>query len=320
MNNPRPQRQRSCLGRILLYLLVGYLVVSLLGGCSARILRKSGLVPSRELVFRVECKLPGERLIDAVVPDNHTLLTLTGDRILRTWDLDSASQRTAMLLDFLPLEHPDWALSPDGRLIAGHGALWEVASERRLLDLEPDTTLSVESFAFDANGRTLYGGTFEGPVLRWDTSTGHRLPTLLEDAFEPGPVQFLTGRNAAGSLAFSPDGRRMAVGTYSGDLTILRQDGKKASESLAFQMKDPCGFYSYLTLPWAVSCLAFTPDGEQLIAGGSNGSLYVWDARTGKNLGVIRDTPADRLLITPDGKAWIILSERHIRFYHINDL
>lgn len=320
MNTPQPRRQRSCLGRILLYLLLGFLAVSLLGACSRRIRCEAAAVPARELVFRTARSLPGGRLVDAVVPDSHTLLTLTQDRVLRVWDLDSASQRSATLLQFLPGDSPDWALSPDGRRIAGHGALWDLASGRQLITFEADTTLFLERLAFGAEGRVLYGGTFEGPVLRWDTRSGKRLQPLLPDAFESGPVQFLTGRNTSATLAFSRDGRRMAVGTYGGTVTLLRPDGRRPQDRLSFPLQDPYGYYAYRATAWEVSCAAFTPDGRQLVAAGTNGCLYVWDARTGRSLGVIRETPAERILITPDARAWILCAGKDLRFYHVNKL
>lgn len=66
------------------------------------------------------------------------------------------------------------------------------------------------------------------------------------------------------ALAFSPDGRLLAIGRNSGlvtwwDTTTWTETG---------------------TFIWPIShvhCLAFAPDGLRIAAGGENGDIIVWD-------------------------------------------
>src|SRR5262245_23745978 len=55
--------------------------------------------------------------------------------------------------------------------------------------------------------------------------------------------------------------------------------------------------------PW-VQCLAYTPDGKQLVSGSMDGQVRVWDPRTGKELRAFRTTgePALALAFDPPGR------------------
>ncbi|MBW3541918.1 MAG: Gfo/Idh/MocA family oxidoreductase [Planctomycetes bacterium] len=91
------------------------------------------------------------------------------------------------------------------------------------------------------------------------------------------------------SAAFSPDGKRLAAGSY-GVVRIWDVDAKKQLHEL----KDETGF---------ARGLVWTPDGKQLIAGGFS-AITIWDAESG---GAIRELEGhggyvNDLAITSDGK------------------
>lgn len=74
------------------------------------------------------------------------------------------------------------------------------------------------------------------------------------------------------SLAFSPDGRRLASG--SGDTTVRFWD--LSTETPLVTGKGHTGW---------VLCVSWSPDGRMLASGGMDGLLCLWDAQTGALLG-----------------------------------
>ena len=79
------------------------------------------------------------------------------------------------------------------------------------------------------------------------------------------------------SLALSPDGARIAVGTIGGAVAVLN----RASATLSFRLPGARG---------PVWALAFAVDGQSVLAGGNDGIIRRWDARTGEHVGTA--TPA----------------------------
>ena len=83
------------------------------------------------------------------------------------------------------------------------------------------------------------------------------------------------------ALAFSPDGARLAVASPRGGIGIF----DVVSGKPVFTLSGP-------GLP--VWSLGFTPDGRQILTGGSDRLLRRWDARTGDHLGpAVIERPAD---------------------------
>ena len=105
-----------------------------------------------------------------------------------------------------------FALSPDGNLMAAAGFAFDTARKRIvhrvwIRDLKQDTTRreievpAVDLFclAFAPDGATLATGGFAGGVQLWDLVTGDCLATLK------------LGNSAVRSLSFAPDGKVLAV-------------------------------------------------------------------------------------------------------------
>ena len=186
------------------------------------------------------------------------------------WDVATASvERT--------LEHPDEgeavsvAWSPDGKMLASGGQgsrIWlhnpSTGDRLRSLPFEGGPVWSV---AFSPDGKTLAAGGmtssgFEivdgkpqvkssgGLVKLWDLAAPNRAKTLT--AFGDTVL----------SVAFSPDGKRLATGCY--DKTLKVWDWKAGTVSASE------------TLPGWVHAVQFSPDGKTLASGDAKGGVSLW--------------------------------------------
>src|SRR5262245_19938647 len=204
---------------------------------------------------------------------------------------------------------PSVAFSPDGKRLASAGNNWvkitDLETGKELLKLKNSRGMSFFSVAYSPDGRTLAGAQamlkertrqrkgdltittliYFGEVLVWDAQTGAVKIRLNDD---DGP---------AWALAFSPDGKWLAVAT-----------GPTPEEK---DCKGACPAYGEITLwetgSWKlirrlrgssapIRALAFSPDG-QLVAGGaglmdggrgpsveeeSKFEVFLWDVANGE--------------------------------------
>ncbi len=154
----------------------------------------------------------------------------------------------------------------------------------------------------------------QGQTLLWDVATG-KLVRRLGEGGHPGRIS---------SCTFSPDGRRVAGGSYEQDIIrvwdttdgkeLLQLKGQNKSRSLAFApdgtilasaSSEANGDYTVrlwklatgeeiwrkTTRPWTAFDLKFSPDGRTLaLVGGmpgrlnTTGEVRLWEAATGKEL------------------------------------
>jgi WD40 repeat protein len=212
----------------------------------------------------------------------------------------------------------DLAFSPDGRLIAAEDSnapsprvvVFSVRTGRKVKQLVAAGKLGggVGTFAFSPDGTKLLWGEHDGEVALWDLETNRLL--------------FRAKLHEAGvnDVAFSPDGSLMA--SASGDVIHLRRVAKPAEvardlttrpDPAPGQINAPRAAGSIMG-PQGIRCLAFTPDGNRLVAGASgDATLYIWRIGDGQLLRKIPDahgTPAARsvnprlncVAVTPDGR------------------
>ena len=190
------------------------------------------------------------------------------------------------------------ALSPDGKMLATAGVrdcgvrLWDAhTGQQRLVLIEEDPI--TPSVAFSPDGKMLI--TVGSRMRQWDVRTGEKkqmlakiedgLPTLAVAPdgraiavagvrgtsrvrlFDPQgvrqPVSLPGGDWGACSLAYSPDGQRLALGTFEGAIRII---DLKTSKDL----HPGAGHRAPLT------GIAFAPDGKMLATAGGR-TVCLWD-------------------------------------------
>ena len=233
---------------------------------------------------------------------------------------------------------PSVAFSPDGKRLASAGdssvKVTDLETGKELLKLKNTRGMHFFSVAYSPDGRTLVGAqsmrkeksirrtgdttittlVYYGEVLVWDAQTGQVKTRLNDD------------NGAAWALAFSPDGKWLAIAT-----------GPTTEDK---DCKNDCPAFGEITLwetgDWklirrlrassaAIRAIAFSPDG-QLIAGGSSlidggrgvsveeesrFEVFLWDAQSGdlkqklpghiKSITSLAFSPDSRLLASAGG-------------------
>ncbi|GIE89944.1 nSTAND1 domain-containing NTPase [Actinoplanes regularis] len=234
--------------------------------------------------------LTGARAWFAVAfsPDGRTLAG--GDeREVRLWDVtDPRRPVEAGVLTGHTAVVSMIAFSPDGRTLAtasyDHTArLWDLAARNVSSVMRAHTGL-VYSVAFSPDGRTLATGSGDATARLWNvTNPGRPVPITVLDrhADEPGDT------NAIAGVAFSPDGRTLATGSYDYTVRLWELTGPV-----------PTG------QPDAVRPLQFGPDDHRLLLGpGRAPAVRVWtvDDRSG---------PADPIDVPADGSVTFCQNSR----------
>ena len=101
------------------------------------------------------------------------------------------------------------------------------------------------------------------------------------------------GNTEVNSVAFSPDGRTLAVGDFNGDVYLWAV----ATGHVAATLAGPAGSAS-------VDSVAFSPDGTMLAAGNGDGSTYLWNLASHRLVATLNDPNSegvDSVAFSPDG-------------------
>ena len=219
-----------------------------------------GAVPS------LEGRRSGVKAV-AFSPDGSTIavaLSQGGERVIRFWDA-----RTGEILRTVQ-DHWNWrdiyvAFSPDGEVFASAGGsdsmvrLWD-ARTGELLGRPETFTNSLRSIAFSPDGSTLVWN--RGYVIQsWNVRHGVlQRPSI---GWHFGIVN---------SLAFSPDGERLASGSLNDTIRVWDVRVREQKRTLP-------GHKGGVT-----SSVVYSPDGSVLASGGGDKTVRLWDVRTGERV------------------------------------
>ncbi len=218
--------------------------------------------------------------------------------------------RTALVRSRLRARHAlgapvaSTSISPDNKLYAAstdreRGYVYDLATSRRLSAFATNTLGA--DLAWDPASRRIAVGGSDGVARVYEARSGRLLATLG------------TGHDSVPAVAWSPDGRRLAVaaadvaGSGAGTKVVggvgqVWEVGSKRKAATLGRVAD------------RVRALAWTADGETLVTGGHDGQARSWRTGTWRLLSRLRHAEGDVVtgILTPRVASDVVITESTI--------
>lgn len=256
------------------------------------------------------------RIIDiAFSRDSRVAVTDSSSKTVRLWDMKMGKP----IRDLIHTEPRALTLSADGSRVAfsledsGNSqnknidkvVVWDVNTGR---ELRAFVDLSTDKLILSPDGTQLIVAVAES-MRRWDVNSGRELPTLTNDEHIK-------------TLAFSPDGSKIAGGSAKGTVRIW---DAASGQTVAIYSSDD-----------DITTVAFSPDGQRILGGSFFGRLYLWDIESHQLLQRI-EGHSDQIIalaFSPDGtqalsgskdamlRLWDLVTSQELRRFngHLNSI
>lgn len=255
-------------------------------------------------------------------PDGKTIASSSLDGSVKLWDVETRklkrtlpnvkNSESLVAFDtngsFISRGNEDqktFAVSPDRKLAFGNAGEFQVRelSSGKIIQTLTATQDGISSgpfpdwasaAAFSPDGKRLAVGDNCNALFLFSVATGKVIHEFIPPAVtsEASPDDDTT--EVINAIAFSPDGKTIAVGSDSGAIKLLDANTRK------LKFKLPRHGHQ-------VASLAFSPDGMILLSGSYDRTVKLWDAASGRLLVTLMILPATTrqannwIAFTPEG-------------------
>jgi WD40 repeat protein/serine/threonine protein kinase len=243
-------------------------------------------------------------------PDGQKFITGSADGTVRVWDV-TASQKNTETLSYPTGLREVWggngtalSLSPDGE------HLLPVFADRTFSVWATATLSDGERYALPVSGFSCAGLARGGKLAAFVKVDGN----IVFWRRETGATNWFARptTNASTRAVFSADGKRLAIGGIR-EVCVLDVDHQGKPHSFSISDEDSAQPFD------TVMSLAFSADGQKLMAGFFYGLVKVWDlsGRTAEVTLKGHDYQVRGLALLSDGRTLVSVS-REVRFWDLN--
>ncbi|MBN1200366.1 MAG: PD40 domain-containing protein [Anaerolineae bacterium] len=240
------------------------------------------------------CFVPNFRPDYQVLASNNTFWQLTSITANNAVEIAQVGEKEQLedfkkLIDEITLPPFELTMS-----LADHAALLLNTNNHAIIGkLSLSNQEFLSSIEFNPSRTCAAVGSSLGKVRFLNTETGQEQRALRTD-------------NWVTSIAFSPDGRMLAYGTQGDNDSI----GKANVGIWDLEKNEELHILTGHT--WSIASLAFSSDGRTLASSGTDGTIYLWDVQTGKDIEILEDTqPAIALALNHDGSVLVSGGQDH---------